>query len=152
MAEAIDVFQEAIISFYENVRDNKFSGDSAISTYLFSIARFKWLNQLKKDKTRKAHHSKIVSEEILEQDVSEIIINKEKQGQVLDVFNLLGEACKKLLIQSIYYGTSMKEIAEKEDYSSEQIVRNKKYKCLKKLKSIVIERPDIIKMLKGYGG
>ena len=44
--EAIDIFQEAVIAFYENVRDGKFKGESAISTYVFSIGKFKWLNQM----------------------------------------------------------------------------------------------------------
>ena len=44
----------------------------------------------------------------------------------------------------------MKEIVEQGDYSSEQIARNKKYKCLKKLKELIAEKPQLIQILKSY--
>lgn len=79
-----------------------------------------------------------------------VMIDNEKKAQVLEVLNLLGESCKKILIESIYHNASMKEIAESGNFSSEQIVRNKKYKCIKKLKELIAERPSLMKILKAY--
>jgi len=149
--EAKDVFQETIIAFYENVQNNKFKGDSTIGTYLYSIARFKWLNQIKKNSTQMLHNTKYEQNEGFYQSPLATIIEDEKKAQVLEVIESLGEQCKKILIANIYHNASMKEIAKSENYSSEQIVRNKKYKCLQKLKELISANPALIKVLKGYG-
>ncbi|MEL6812069.1 MAG: sigma-70 family RNA polymerase sigma factor [Bacteroidota bacterium] len=148
--KAKDVFQETIIAFYENVRDGKFKGESAISTYLFSIARFKWLNQIKKDMIRTGHHEKLEMDTFSDSPLSRLVEGEKKQ-QVLEVLELLGASCKKLLVQNLYFDASMKDIAAMGEYSSEQIVRNKKYKCLKRLKQLVSDRPSLIQVLKGNG-
>jgi len=148
--EAKDMFQETIIAFYENVLNNKFKGDSTISTYLYSIARFKWLNQIKKNNIRMHHDTETINTEEFYKSPLASIIDKEKKDSVLEVLENLGTSCKKLLIESIYHNKSMKEITQQGDYSSEQIVRNKKYKCLKKLKELLIEKPQLIQILKGY--
>lgn len=149
--QAKDIFQEAMIAFYENVRNEVFKGESAIGTYLYSIARFKWLNQLKKDKVRTDHHIKAENKEIMDVSPMAIMIDDEKRYQVLQVLEILGEPCRTILIESIYHNASMKEIASSGNFSSEQVARNKKYKCLKRLKELIIERPSLMHILKSYG-
>jgi RNA polymerase sigma factor (sigma-70 family) len=148
--EAKDIFQEAVIAFYENVRDGKFKEESAIGTYLYSIAKFKWLNQLKKNQVRTHHHEKAIREEFTESPLATILEDEQKKG-VLDVLGQLGVICQQLLIETIYHNTSMKELAESGGYSSEQVVRNKKYKCLQKLKELIHAKPALIAVLKGNG-
>ena len=147
--EAKDVYQESVMAFYENVRDKKFKGESAISTYLYSIAKFKWLNQIKKNQTRSFHHESVETEMFSDSPLASIIDN-EKKEMVQDVLERLGSTCKSILIASIYYNASMKEIVENGDFSSEQVVRNKKYKCIKKLRELVSAEPTLMKLLRGY--
>lgn len=147
--EAKDVYQEAVIAFYENVRDNKFKGESSIGTYLYAIARFKWLNQIKKKNMRRDHHHKLEVEEFDDGPLA-TIIDIEKQRRVLEVLDELGTSCKKLLINCIYHNASMKEIVAQGDYSSEQIARNKKFKCLQKLRALIVTKPALLKILKEY--
>lgn len=148
--QAKDVFQEAVIAMYENVKTNKFKGESAIGTYLYSIARFKWLNQIKKNSIRKDHQDQLEQEEVFQSPLATIIEGETKEG-VMQLLAELGEACKRLLIMNFYHGASMKEIAKNGHYSSEQIVRNKKYKCLKRLKELMNQKPALIRVLKGNG-
>ena len=42
----------------------------------------------------------------------------------------------------------MKEILEATDYENEQVVRNKKYKCLKQLEHMINEKPFLKQTLK----
>ncbi|NND63916.1 MAG: sigma-70 family RNA polymerase sigma factor [Flavobacteriaceae bacterium] len=147
--EAKDAYQEAVIAFYENVRDGKFKGESAIGTYLYSITKFKWLNQLKKDKIRTGHHEKVKQDEIDEGPMA-VLIEGEQRNQIMAVLAELGDRCKELLIQNMFYNSSMKEIAKVGKYSSEQLVRNTKYKCLKKLKEMVSARPQLEMILRSY--
>ncbi|RMA58503.1 RNA polymerase sigma factor [Ulvibacter antarcticus] len=146
--EAKDVYQEAMIAMYENVGQGKFKGDSAIGTYLYSIARFKWLNQIKKNSVRSSHHEKLETPEFQESPMT-VIIEKEHKNAVLEVLTELGDSCKRLLVDTMYNNASMKEIVLKGEFSSEQIARNKKYKCLQKLKELIQNKPGLLQKLKG---
>ena len=46
--DAEDIFQEVVVSFIELVQNNKFRGESSVKTFLFSMTRHTWLNELKK--------------------------------------------------------------------------------------------------------
>jgi hypothetical protein len=45
--EAIEIFEEALILFYENVRDHKFGKDTSEKTWIYSYARSQWLKRLR---------------------------------------------------------------------------------------------------------
>ena len=145
--EAKDVFQEAVMAFYENVKLGKFKGESAILSYIYSIARFNWLNRIK----RKGIGQKIMETQKAT-DITESFLprflEKEKELQVLGIFEKLGKDCKKVLVLHIYQHLNMQEIAAAMNYDSGQIARNKKYKCLKKLKEMIVKRPEMIGFLK----
>lgn len=145
--EAKDVFQDALIAVYENIKSGKFKGESKLSSYLYSIARFMWFNRLK----RKNIEWKIMDlQSVDEVEESHIValLEEEKWAAIQGFFGELGAQCKRILIYSIYQGYNMKEISELMDYENEQVARNKKYKCLKKLKTLIAQRPEIIQLLK----
>lgn len=149
---AKDVFQEAIIYFYENVKAGKFRGASSISSYLYSIAKFIWLNRLKRLQIERkfidTNHFKETQGSFLIE-----LMEKEQQTQLFELFDQLGTSCKELLIDSLYYNYPMKDLVEKFNYENEQIVRNKKYRCLKRLKEMLKEQPQLLQLLnKSDGG
>ena len=145
--EAKDVMQEAILSFLENIRSGRFKGESKISTYFFSIARFTWLNKQKKKgrEEEKKLGVKKENDSISHTDVH--FISPSGLEEMVILFGRLGEDCRRVLIDSIYYGRSMHEIAKKRQYQNEQVARNKKYTCLLKLKKLVREHPHLINWL-----
>ncbi len=144
--EAKDVFQETVIAFYENVKARKFKGESAISSYLYSIARFNWMNRLKrKGIGERAKASQQVEEET--PGFLPVFLEKEQESQVLQVFHQLGQDCQKVLGLSIYHYFNNKEIAHEMNYENEQVARNKRYKCMKRLKEMIKEKPKILAFL-----
>ena len=146
-AEATDLFQESMIAFYENVKKGTFKGDSAISTYLYSIAKYKWLNQLKKNQVRSGHHAEAASDQSETKGHLLTLMDEERKDLIQEIIGLLGFDCKYILIESIYHNTPMKEIASEGKFTNEQIVRNKKYKCLKKLRDLMVARPGLLKII-----
>ena len=60
----------------------------------------------------------------------------------------LGETCRKILLLFYYENRSMKEILDATEYENEQVVRNKKYKCLKQLEQMITENPILKQTLK----
>jgi RNA polymerase sigma factor (sigma-70 family) len=136
--DAEDIFQEVIVVFIELVSSGKFRGDSSIKTFLYAIARNIWYNELKKrDRifVRDTEFYKISSK--VEQDIQEGIEKSESKKQIFALIDRLGDACKKILVYFYYEELSIKEIWERMNYENEQVVRNKKYKCMKGLMELL---------------
>lgn len=147
-ADAQDIYQELMVLFIHLIQQNKFRGDSSIKTFLYALAKNMWLNDLKKrgrTLKREEHYSKGMKNE---SSITKFIETREAQKHVLDAIDALGEPCKKILILYYYENRSMKEIAGLTDYENEQVVRNKKYKCLKKLEALMFNSPQMYQQLK----
>ena len=147
--DAEDVFQEVVVAFIDLVKKDKFRGESTVKTFLFSLNRFTWLNELKRRGRAMAREEKYEKgQEKVVLDTSELIADREGKEEVVKLVGELGEACKKILLLFYYENLSMKEILETMHYENEQVVRNKKYKCLKQLEQMVNSNPALKLTLK----
>jgi RNA polymerase sigma factor (sigma-70 family) len=147
--DAEDIFQEVVVSFIELVQKGKFRGESSVKTFLFSMTKNTWLNELKKRGragVRELKYEKAKDQQ--EMDVSHFIAEQEAKKQVMDVVGQLGDTCKKILVMFYYENLSMKEILVNLEYENEQVVRNKKYKCLKQLEQMITSDPSLTQTLK----
>lgn len=144
--EAKDVVQDAVIAFYENVKMGKFRGESAISTYLFSIARFMWLNRLKRKQLENNTLERTIHENA-EPSLPQRITDRETRQHLADLFGRLQSGCQEVLMDALYHDFSMKEIAARMGYENEQVARNKKHGCMKKLKEMLAANPAMLDML-----
>jgi RNA polymerase sigma factor (sigma-70 family) len=147
--DAEDIFQETVVSFIELVQKDKFRGESSIKTFLFSLNRNIWLNELKRRGRADARELKYEkAQDRTEMDVSVAIVDREARSQLMKIMSELGEGCKKILLMFYYEDLPMKEIVAHTDYENEQVVRNKKYKCLKQLGQMIETNPSLAKTLK----
>lgn len=147
--DAEDIFQEVLVNFIELVQKDKFRGESSVKTFLFSMTKNTWLNELKKrgrSDSRELKYEKMKDKE--ETDVSHLIAEREVKKQVMDIVSQLGDTCKKILVMFYYENLSMKEILANLEYENEQVVRNKKYKCLKQLEQMITSDPSLTQTLK----
>jgi RNA polymerase sigma factor (sigma-70 family) len=149
--DAEDVFQEVVLNFIELVQKDKFRGESTVKTFLFSLNKHIWLNELKRKGRAEARELKYErGREEKEADVSDAIVDRESKQKVMEVVEQLGDTCKKILILFYYENRSMKEILDTLEYENEQVVRNKKYKCLKQLEKMLNENPALKETLKSF--
>ena len=140
--DAEDIFQEVVVNFIDAVQKEKFRGESSVGTFLYALNKHAWLNELKRRGRAMKREIKFDKEHDTEQmDVSHHIANQEAKRLVMNVVEKLGDACKKILVMFYYENLSMKDILEKTEYETEQVVRNKKYKCLKQLEQMLNENP-----------
>lgn len=137
--DAKDVFQEALIIFYEKVRTTDFKLTAAIGTYLYSVSRFLWKDEFIKRKGQQKVDLffEFTSEE--ETELQKAIEREAKFKQIESVLTQLGDKCLRLLKLFYYEGLSMKIIASKVGLKSEKIAKNQKYKCLERAKLKVSE-------------
>jgi len=136
--EAKDVYQEAIIHFYERLSQPDFELTCKIKTYLYAVCRKLWLQRLaQRNKFLRIEEGERVAE--VDSAVSEMEA-KEKNftvmGQSLDK---LGEPCRSILEDYYLKGASMDEITEKFGYTNADNTKNQKYKCLQRLKKFFFE-------------
>ena len=142
--DAQDIFQETVVTFIETVQKDKFRGDSSVKTFLIAIARNTWLNELKKKQRADFREEAFEKGRPLQEpDVSHLISDREVKKQFRDLLGKLGQSCKKILELFYYENLSMKEMLDHLPYENEQVVRNKKYKCLQQLTGILKDNPLI---------
>jgi RNA polymerase sigma factor (sigma-70 family) len=147
--DAEDIFQEVVLVFIDILKKEKFRGESSISTFLYALTRNIWLNELNKRGKSKIRDEKFEQErETTDLDVSHLIANRESKAQLMELVDKLGETCKKILLAFYFENKAMREILQNLHYENEQIVRNKKYKCLKQLEQMISRQPDVAKNLK----
>jgi RNA polymerase sigma factor (sigma-70 family) len=147
--DAEDIFQEVVVSFIDLVQKNKFRGESSIKTFLFALNRHAWLNELKKrGRTLKREEKYQKGQDLIEANVADIMIDREERGQIVYLLEQLGDTCKKILLLFYYENLSITEILDNLHYENEQVVRNKKSKCLKQLEQMISEKPELKKTLK----
>jgi len=140
--DAEDIFQETVVSFIEIVKKGKYRAEASVRTFLVAIAKNIWLNELKK-RERSGHREKQYEygRDQNEPDVSHHISDLEKKRQLRELVYKLGESCQKILLLFYYENLSMKEIVDHLPYENEQVVRNKKYKCLQQLIGLIKDNP-----------
>lgn len=147
--DAEDVFQEMMVNFIDLVQKDKFRGESTVKTFLFSLNRHIWLNELKRRGRALAREEKFEKgQDRVEADTGHMIADRESRQQVIKLVEELGDTCKKILLLFYYENLSMREILETMHYENEQVVRNKKYKCLKQLEQMLNEKPELKQTLK----
>ena len=147
--DAEDIFQEVILAFIEMVQKNKYRGEASVKSMFYTLTRNLWITELRKrNSTLKRNEYFEGDRDVVEQDVTDYLAYKENQKYVLDLFEQLGDKCKEILTLFYFEGLSMKEILDKVSYQNEQVLRNKKYKCVKELIDKVQGSPSIFKDLK----
>lgn len=135
-SDAQDIFQEALIIFYRKACQSSFELNSKISTYLYSVSRFLW-----KDELIKRKKSDFVDFEVELEDTSslqEILLKEEKLKSVEQVLKQIGEKCLKILTLFYFKKMPMKQIASEVDLRSEVVVKAQKYRCLQKAKNKLV--------------
>lgn len=142
-----DYFHEGIIAFYQLVRRGKLASDTKVEAYLFTICRNMWNKKLKKQMAQVALDDKQVP--ISEEDLQlKTLLSKERKDLIQDLLRSLGPDCQQLLIHFYFDRLRMKEIVQKMNFSSEQVAKNKKSTCMKKLRGIVLASPFYNNLLK----
>lgn len=135
-----DIIWEAIEAFVWNVKDGKYTpqGNVPVAAYVRAIAKNLLLKYLSSENSR-GNRQGIYLEENDEvvADVSEAIVEKEKWDKYLEIFEKAGKNCKRILQMVYGLGYSIKDLAEELIseglFENEQVVRNAKSKCLKKV-------------------
>ena len=135
---AKDVYQMAIVIFYENIMSGKLTQlKSSVKTYLFAIGKNKILELgVASRKTERMEENFVYEplESVPEAEREEMFVLLEK------ALHELGEPCKTLLELYYFKNYSIEQIANFMNYKGNDSAKTQKYKCLTRLKKIFSEQ------------
>jgi len=140
LSDAKDLFQEAIIVLFNNLRKPEFSLTCEVRTYLYSVVRNLWLKNIHKTSALGIKVS--VEDEgqhfvdIGDDEIDLKIENEEKYETLKIAIQRIKEDCKNLLMNYYFNKIPLKDIAILMGYTP-QFVKVKKNRCMASLKSKV---------------
>lgn len=134
--DAYDIFQEAMIVLFENVKTGSFNLTCQLQTYLYSICKRLWLKKLQKQ-NRYNPSFDTLEEVVPVEDEMEWHKKKDEEFRIMEgALKKIGEPCKSLLEAFYIEKKSMPEIAESFGYTNADNAKTQKYKCLIRLKKL----------------
>ena len=134
--EAKDVYQEAVIAFYEKVQQPQFSLTCRIKTYLYAVCRRLWLKRLWEKKRTNGSMHELETFSGIEDEMIEIEEKENRFAKMDTDLKALGEPCRSIIEDFYIRDFSMENISEKFGYTNPENAKNQKYKCLQRLKKL----------------
>lgn len=145
-SDAEDIFQEAMTVFYKKINQDTLVIQQNIGGYLYTTAKNLWLNRLRYQKVRQDNKQQVIRQTDIPATSPETDFVENEKSQILKtVIAKLGEDCRKILTLFYFDELRMKNVAKRMGLADEQAAKNKKYKCLKKLKSSMLQQTDLQK-------
>lgn len=137
MDDGKDMYQLAILIFYDNIRQGKLEHlVSSVKTYLFGIGK-----NLAKDHMRKEKKFTPINQE---KWLKEYLIDEPNQPLDETIFALakkalekLGQPCQRLIELFYYENKNLQEISDAMQYKNMDTAKNQKCKCMARLRKLV---------------
>ncbi|MEO1514331.1 MAG: sigma-70 family RNA polymerase sigma factor [Bacteroidota bacterium] len=145
-ADGQDMYQEGIIVLDRNIREGKFREETSLKGYLYSICRFLWMNQ-----ARKQAKTTLTSESTTFDGKSEFTpesayFETERKKLLQLVLNRMEDRCRRILkMWQLSY--SMSEIATEMGLANDTQARKAKYRCHQSLMKLIQAHPGIAQQL-----
>jgi len=126
--EAKDVFQDALVAFYEKSRASALDNDTA---YLVGTAKNLWLKRYRQS------NQNVPLNDI---DLSDEEIDTPSNNRLMRFLETAGNKCMELLKGFYYDQLSLAEIADEFGYSGVRSATVQKYKCLEKVRETIKQK------------
>ena len=130
--EAKDIFQDALVIYYEKNAALPLNQENNEMLYLNGIVRHLWYKKYRENKIKKSLST-----------LADLKAAEEEPGvseNLLRFVELSGKKCLDLLKSFYYDRLNMKELADKFGFSGERSATAQKYKCLEKIRNTIQER------------
>ncbi len=138
--EARDIYQEAFIAVWRNIKLDRFSAQNSTSLegYLYQVAKNKWLDHLRTTKRNKLLAPLQITE--APNQIEETLSLSEREQQQLNSIQtnlkLLGKNCREILNRFYYQKQSIDKISKAMNWTN-ATAKNNKYRCLQSLRELL---------------
>ncbi len=145
--DALDIFQEAVIIFYREVKLNKMKEDTNIDGFIYTVSRNLYLNKLRITNRHEAFEYSEGGYNSENPSIERHLEMKDSENEMMALLSNLGDKCKALLKALIFDDLDYQEVAAKLGFASGDVVKTQKHRCKKKLEKLLEEQPNLYKKL-----
>ena len=147
--DVIEIFQATMVIFYENIRTGKYvEMNSSLKTYFFAVGRNKALEYLsrKKKEGNFSLRDYVIHENTWEDEPDTKNENERVILKTAEILKRIGKPCYPIIRMFYYENKKWIEIAKELGYKTENSAKNMKYKCLQKIRKLLIDEGILNKM------
>ncbi|MFY7670126.1 RNA polymerase sigma factor [Tenacibaculum sp. MEBiC06402] len=135
--DAEDIFQKALLQIAVRHKKDGITINTTFDGFLFTVCKNLWRRELNSHKSR-VTNSDVVEQVGEEKDNARAIIEQKRQELFIEMLDKISENCKMIL--SLFFAkTPYAEIVASTEYTSETVVRQRVFKCKKKLTDLIKE-------------
>lgn len=134
LEEAKEVFQEALVTYYEKMVSGAFDILKNEKAYLMGIAKHVWIRQYKEGRNKQPLEQLQSKMDTAARD------EKLSSGRLMRFLETAGQKCMEMLRAFYYDRLPLQEIANQFGYSGIRSATVGKYKCLEKVRDNIKER------------
>jgi len=139
LQDAQDIFQSAIVLLILQARKKDFEIKSTLEGYFFTVCKNLWRKE-KKDGAKRVTDDTVIDLISEERSLALKALEQERWYLYKEKFEELSQNCKTIL-QYVFEKIPYKKIAERLQYQSENVVRQRMFKCKTKLVQLVKNDP-----------
>jgi len=134
--DAEEVFQNALLQLAVRYKHDKFEIRSSFEAYLFTVCKNLWRRELnrKKKEVTKNNITELKDEG---EDFANAILEQKQWELYNEAFNKLSDNCQEIL-KLFFKKFSYQQMLEILDYKSENVIKQRVFKCKSKLKSMIV--------------
>lgn len=133
--DAKDIFQDALIIYFERLSENRLTINTSPERYILGIAKHLWLRKFRADRNKIALDDFEKALRVPDDFYPDVRISR-----IFRFVEAAGSKCLNLLRSFYFEKDSLKELAARLGYSSEHSAAVQKYKCLEKIRESIKEK------------
>jgi len=134
--DAQDIFQKALMQIIARYKIRPFVIQYSFEAYFFTVCKNLWRKELQKQKNRVTNANQTILSNKAEEMALDTL-NQEKWGIFNEKFEELSKNCK-LILKDFFNKVPYEEIMRKMSYTSNNVLRQRIYKCKKKLTELIV--------------
>lgn len=134
--EAKDIFQDALVVYYEKVQVSGVVLKFSDKAYLFGIAKYLWLKRYRENSANVSLDSAGLDFKG-DIDLAEAVYEEVSSLKLMRLLQQAGQKCMQLLSAFYYEKLDMEMLAERFGFSGPRSATVQKFKCLEKVKETV---------------
>ncbi|MGK7393290.1 MAG: RNA polymerase sigma factor [Candidatus Cyclobacteriaceae bacterium M3_2C_046] len=130
--DARDIYQEAVVVVFHKIKKGQLNHRTAsLSTFIFAVAKNKWLYQLRKDKKTEEVAVPVDSVSHFQEPEEHHLEQEEQFRQLETVLGMINELCLKIILAFYIEKMSIKQMTQKFEYKDENGMKKRKSLCMK---------------------
>lgn len=134
--DAQDVFQDALVVFYEKTVAGTLTLTAAPGTYLVGVCRNLWQRELER-RARHPHTDLAEAQHQPAEDAPPMLAEHPAASAALAYVEQLSEKCRNILLSFYYFRQPLSQIAAVHQFGSVRSATVQKFKCLERLRNAV---------------